>query len=355
MDAPTPASALIHSSTLVIMGIYVLLRFSILLEFTFYVNICFAIYGSITIAIGAVTAICQTDLKKLIAYSTISQIGYLFLGCGFCAFNEVLLYLIVHALNKATLFVIAGFIIHFFKGNTDMRFMGNINNITFDLNVNIFLIWMNLSGFPGTFGFFSKEFLLLQCLYADYISFVCFIGFMISFFCTPMYTLLILTKVSFGFKKSENFIFYSYLIYLKTTSLKFYNISILRVDYLKHKPTLAYLLNAAHISGFISTIFLFILIVSIMFIDCVVLYNIYIFTGINKIFFSHNYLTLLTSYNSLQMSNLNNIVLINLNNIVLIIFITLVSTNTFLQKKFIFHKKIRFYVFFIFLGLMVLV
>ena len=66
----------------------------------------------------------QNDIKKLVAYSTISQIGYLICGCGFCCYEEVLIYLIIHALNKAFLFVLVGYTVHFFSGNTDMRQMG---------------------------------------------------------------------------------------------------------------------------------------------------------------------------------------------------------------------------------------
>ena len=135
MEAPTPASALIHSSTLVIMGIYLILRFSLVFEFTKSLNILVSFYGSITIGLSAVTAIFQNDLKKLVAYSTISQIGYLFCGCGVGCYNEVLLYLIIHAINKANLFIIVGYIIHYFNGNTDIRYMGSLHYLLYDLSV----------------------------------------------------------------------------------------------------------------------------------------------------------------------------------------------------------------------------
>ena len=135
MEAPTPASALIHSSTLVIMGIYLILRFSLIFEFTRQISIFVSFYGSFTIGLGALFAIFQNDLKKLVAYSTISQIGYLFCGCGANCSNEVLLYLIIHAINKACLFIIVGYIVHYFNGNTDMRYMGGVHNLIFDLSV----------------------------------------------------------------------------------------------------------------------------------------------------------------------------------------------------------------------------
>jgi NADH:ubiquinone oxidoreductase subunit 5 (subunit L)/multisubunit Na+/H+ antiporter MnhA subunit len=125
MEAPTPASALIHSSTLVIAGIFLIIRFSILFEFTTTINYCIAIYGALTIITAAIAATFQQDIKKLVAYSTISQIGYLACGCGFGCYEEVLLYLIIHALNKAFLFIIVGYMVHFFTGNTDLRYMGS--------------------------------------------------------------------------------------------------------------------------------------------------------------------------------------------------------------------------------------
>lgn len=337
MDAPTPASALIHSSTLVIMGIYVLLRFSILLEFTFLINIIFALYGSLTIALGALSAICQTDLKKLIAYSTISQIGYLFLGCGFCCFNEVLLYLIMHALNKATLFILAGYIIHFFNGNTDMRFMGGVSNLLFDFCVMIFIIWLNLSGFPWTLGFFAKEFLLCQCLNNDLISFLTFIGLTVSFFCTPIYTFLILTKVCFGYMKALNFVFFTNYVYKNSNFLKHLNFL-----YFKQMCiNLKYCLTPINTSGFISSCLLFIIILTILFVDDALINILYSIISTNNLFFFGNYLTTLPHYNILQNNNLNNLLLITINKLILIILVCLGNMVLLLTQKSTIHGKLK--------------
>ena len=83
MEAPTPASALIHSSTLVVAGVFLVIRFSVLFEFALFTNYFLVILGAMTLAFGALTANFQHDIKKLVAYSTISQIGYLVCGCGF--------------------------------------------------------------------------------------------------------------------------------------------------------------------------------------------------------------------------------------------------------------------------------
>jgi len=101
MEAPTPASALIHSSTLVVAGVFLILRFSILFEFSIIANYLLLFLGSITLGFASLIAIFQHDIKKLVAYSTISQIGYLVCGCGLNCFEETFLYLITHALNKA--------------------------------------------------------------------------------------------------------------------------------------------------------------------------------------------------------------------------------------------------------------
>lgn len=170
MEAPTPASALIHSSTLVVAGIFLVIRFSLLFEFTIFTNYYLAILGATTLAFGSITATFQTDIKKLVAYSTISQIGYLVCGCGFCCYEEVLIYLIVHALNKAFLFVLVGYTVHFFSGNTDMRQMGGSYLYSFDIGVLLFGVCFNLAGLPYSAGFLAKEFLLFQVLRDDFVS-----------------------------------------------------------------------------------------------------------------------------------------------------------------------------------------
>lgn len=171
MEAPTPASALIHSSTLVIAGVFLIIRFSLLFEFTLFTNYFLALLGSLTLAFGSLTAVFQNDIKKLVAYSTISQIGYLVCGCGFCCYEEVLLYLIIHALNKAFLFILVGYTVHFFNANTDMRQMGGAYVYSFDLTILLFAVCFNLAGLPYSAGFIGKEFLLFQILRDDFIAF----------------------------------------------------------------------------------------------------------------------------------------------------------------------------------------
>jgi NADH-quinone oxidoreductase subunit L len=136
------------------------------------VNYVIALWGAVTIAFGAIVAAFQTDIKKLVAYSTISQIGYLVCGCGFGCYEEVLIYLIVHAINKALLFILVGYIVHFFNGNTDMRQMGGAYLYAFDIVCLIFGITLNLAGLPYSAGFYAKEFLLFQISRDTWFSFL---------------------------------------------------------------------------------------------------------------------------------------------------------------------------------------
>ena len=201
MEAPTPASALIHSSTLVIAGVFLIIRFSVIFEFTLFTNYYLILLGALTLSFGSVTAVFQNDIKKLVAYSTISQIGYLVCGCGFCCYEEVLIYLIIHALNKAFLFVLVGYTVHFFSGNTDMRQMGAAYLYSFEICVLLFGVCFNLAGLPYSAGFLGKEFLLFQVLRDDFISFFVRGCWLVSFFFTPIYMFILVFVVSFGPKK----------------------------------------------------------------------------------------------------------------------------------------------------------
>ena len=242
MEAPTPASALIHSSTLVVAGVFLVIRFSILFEFTTFVNYYLAIVGGLTLAFGSITATFQNDIKKLVAYSTISQIGYLVCGCGFCCYEEVLLYLIIHALNKAFLFVLVGYTVHFFSGNTDMRQMGGSYVYSFDLAVLFFGVCFNLAGLPYSAGFLGKEFLLFQVLRDDFLSLLVRGCWLVSFFFTPIYMFILVTLVIFGPKKgsvvvyepnwSNKHFYYIYtLLRSNNTSSKITRSSSMRLDF----------------------------------------------------------------------------------------------------------------------------
>ena len=195
MEAPTPASALIHSSTLVIMGIYLIIRFSILFEFSPDTNYYIVLWGGYTIAFGAITASVQDDMKKLVAYSTISQMGYLMCGCGYGAYEEVLVYLISHAVNKAFLFILVGYTVHYYNGNTDFRQISHSYFYASDICIFIFFTCLNLMGLPYVMGFYAKEFLVNQTPGNGFLIYFVRATWCISFYYTPKYMLLLALMV----------------------------------------------------------------------------------------------------------------------------------------------------------------
>jgi len=201
MEAPTPASALIHSSTLVIAGVFLIIRFSAVFEFTTVVNCFLVILGSLTLAFGSLVASAQYDIKKLVAYSTISQVGYLICGCGFCCYEEVFIYLVLHAINKAFLFILVGYIVHFFLGNTDMRYMGGVYSYMFDITVFLFMTSFNLTGLPYSAGYVSKEFLVFHMIRDDILALFARAAILVSLFFTPVYMHILVFVVMFGPKR----------------------------------------------------------------------------------------------------------------------------------------------------------
>lgn len=240
MEAPTPASALIHSSTLVIMGIYLIIRCSIFFELSLIANYVLICWGGLTIAVGSVSAAFQNDIKKLVAYSTISQMGYLFCGCGFLCYSEVLFYLIIHALNKAFLFILVGYIVHFFLGNTDMRLMGSSYSISIDFVFLLFFLNLNLSGLPFSAGFLAKEFLIFQTIKDEFILNFLRVFWLISFLFTPFYMFYMSWNVFFRGRQSpakltstnKIFFFFTPLTYLQQIQNIYFNSRLSSIIYL---------------------------------------------------------------------------------------------------------------------------
>ena len=126
MEGPTPVSALIHAATMVTAGVFLLLRCSPLLEYAPSVLSVMLIVGSLTTLFGASVGIFQYDIKKVIAYSTCSQLGYMIYSCGLSGYITTLFHLSNHAFFKALLFLSAGLIIHAFSDEQDMRRYGNL-------------------------------------------------------------------------------------------------------------------------------------------------------------------------------------------------------------------------------------
>ncbi|HEX9199155.1 MAG TPA: NADH-quinone oxidoreductase subunit L [Acidobacteriaceae bacterium] len=162
MEGPTPVSALIHAATMVTAGIYMVARAHILFDHAPVALMVVAIIGAVTAILAASIGMVQHDIKRVLAYSTISQLGYMFLACGVGAYAAGIFHLLTHAFFKALLFLAAGSVIHALSGEQDMRNMGGLRTrtpITFwTMSAGVFAI----AGIPPFAGFFSKDEILYQ-------------------------------------------------------------------------------------------------------------------------------------------------------------------------------------------------
>ncbi len=161
MAGPTPVSALIHAATMVTAGVYMIARSSFLFNHTPITMHIVAGVGLLTAVMSALIGITQNDIKKVFAYSTVSQLGYMFLGLGVGAYSASIFHLMTHAFFKALLFLGAGSIIHALSGEQDLRHMGGLRKklpITF---YTMLMASMAISGFPLMSGFFSKDAILI--------------------------------------------------------------------------------------------------------------------------------------------------------------------------------------------------
>jgi NADH-quinone oxidoreductase subunit L len=160
MEGPTPVSALIHAATMVTAGVYLIARMHFLFDRAPIALAVIAIVGAATALFAATIALVQTDIKRVLAYSTISQLGYMFLGCGVAAYSAAIFHLMTHAFFKALLFLAAGSVIHAMGDEQDMRKMGGLRKklpITFaTMTVGVIAI----AGIPPLAGFFSKDAIL---------------------------------------------------------------------------------------------------------------------------------------------------------------------------------------------------
>ncbi len=162
MEGPTPVSALIHAATMVTAGVYMVARMNILYSVSSAAVHVVAVIGALTALYAASMALVQHDLKRVLAYSTISQLGYMMLGCGSKVFSAGIFHLATHAFFKALLFLAAGSVMHALSGELDIRKMGNLKKYL-PMTYPVFLIGaIAISGVPGFSGFFSKDEILLS-------------------------------------------------------------------------------------------------------------------------------------------------------------------------------------------------
>ena len=166
MAGPTPVSALIHAATMVTSGVYLLARMGNLFSLLPVVLLIITLIGLATAFWAAVAGLFQNDIKKVLAYSTISQLGYMFMAAGVCAFDASIFHVFTHAFFKAALFLGAGAVIHALAGEQDMRRMGGLIKKTPVTACVMIFAFLAIIGFPGFAGFWSKD-LILERLYTN--------------------------------------------------------------------------------------------------------------------------------------------------------------------------------------------
>ncbi len=186
---PTPVSALIHAATMVTAGIFLIIRCSPLFEQVDSILVFVTLIGALTAFFAATTGALQNDIKKTIAYSTASQLGYMSFCCGLSQYNIALFHLFTHGFFKALLFLSAGSVIHSLCDEQDMRKMGGIAKMMPITYVMILIGSLSLMGFPFLSGFYSKDSILevAASSYSVSGSFAYWLG-LGGAFCTAFYS-----------------------------------------------------------------------------------------------------------------------------------------------------------------------
>lgn len=213
MEAPVPASSLIHSATLVSAGIYLLLKFQPLFIHTGLMNTVFFI-GAFTACYGGITAASQTDMKKLLAFSTISHCGFIFASISLNNYILTIVYLYLHGLFKAATFFCAGSIIKY-NGTQDTRLMGMNKNQLLNI-VTLCVSSINLGGLPFTFGYLYK-YLFLQFLIISPVNMISYGLIIIGMLCSIVYVYKIIYYSCFDFRKGP----YQVIVYLMQNNLNY--------------------------------------------------------------------------------------------------------------------------------------
>jgi NADH-quinone oxidoreductase subunit L len=164
MEGPTPVSALIHAATMVTAGVYLLVRAHPIFEVAVDVQHIAAVLGALTLLAAGLIALVQWDIKRVIAYSTMSQIGYMFLGAGIGAYGFAIFHLLTHAFFKALLFLAAGVVIHHLADEQDIRRMGGLRKTLPRTHLAFLIGTLALAGLPPLAGFWSKDAILASAL-----------------------------------------------------------------------------------------------------------------------------------------------------------------------------------------------
>src|SRR5579862_7873103 len=188
MEGPTPVSALIHAATMVTAGVYLIARTHPIFEQARTVELIAAGTGALTLLVAGLIALVQTDIKRVIAYSTMSQIGYMFLGAGVGAYANGMFHLMTHAFFKALLFMAAGLAIHALSGEQDIRKMGGLGRVMPWTRWAFLAGALALVGVPPFAGFFSKDSIIAAALHDHWYGVVLAAAALVGTFLTGLYT-----------------------------------------------------------------------------------------------------------------------------------------------------------------------
>ena len=198
MEGPTPVSALIHAATMVTAGVYLIVRTHAFFEAAPRVEELAAGLGAATLLLAGLIALVQTDIKRVIAYSTMSQIGYMFLGAGLGAYANGMFHLMTHAFFKALLFMAAGIVIHALAGEQDLRKMGGLRQFLPRTYWAFMVGALALAGVPPFAGFFSKDSILAAALAHGWYGQILWVAGMVGAFLTGLYTFRMLFMAFWG-------------------------------------------------------------------------------------------------------------------------------------------------------------
>jgi NADH-quinone oxidoreductase subunit L len=196
MEGPTPVSALIHAATMVTAGVYMIARMNFLYVLAPTALEVVAVVGGLTALYAATIGLVQNDIKRVLAYSTISQLGYMFVGVGVGAFSAGIFHLMTHAFFKALLFLSAGSVIHALSGEQDMRKMGGLKDKIPVTHAVFLTAALAISGIPGLSGFFSKDSILASA-YASGHKVIWLLGF-ITALLTAFYIFRLIYMTFYG-------------------------------------------------------------------------------------------------------------------------------------------------------------
>jgi NADH-quinone oxidoreductase subunit L len=198
MAGPTPVSALIHAATMVTAGVYMIVRLHPVFLVAPNALHVIAIVGALTAVFAATIGIVQNDIKKILAYSTVSQLGYMFLACGVGAFNAAMFHLMTHAFFKALMFLGAGSVIHAMHEEQDIRKMGGLKKYMPITYVTFVIGWLAIIGLPPFAGFFSKDEILWQAMSSPLGSPSLYLAGLFAAGCTAFYMTRLMALTFWG-------------------------------------------------------------------------------------------------------------------------------------------------------------